>query len=138
MKKFLFLIFYWLLVPLAFATNGGTESTGKTELGNKGLKLFELESPLESKTIEQLLDQIILTITIIATPIAVLMIIVGAFQMLTAGGDPEKFSKGKKTILYAAIGFAILLIAGLLIRVVSEILGVRVLKVTPVGPGAEF
>lgn len=136
MKKFLFLIFYWLLVPLAFAQDA--QSTGKGKLGDEGL-LFKLENPLKSQSITELLDKIIFTLTyVIAAPIAVLMIIVGAFQMLTAGGEPEKFSNGKKTILFAAIGFAILLIADLLISLVLEILGVNVTKVNPVGPGATF
>ncbi len=116
MKKFIFLIFYWVITPVALA---------QTELGGEGeLKIFDLENPLKSQTIEQLLDKIIFTLTyVIAAPIAVLMIIVGAFQMLTAGGEPEKFSKGKKTILFAAVGFAILLAADLLISLVLEILG---------------
>jgi len=48
----------------------------------------------------------------IALPLCTIMVLVGAFQMMTSAGDPEKFSKGRKTILYAAIGFAIALIAG--------------------------
>ena len=42
----------------------------------------------------------------IAIPITVIMVLVGAFQIMTAGGDPEKFSSGRKTITYAAIGLA--------------------------------
>lgn len=47
----------------------------------------------------------------IGGPICGILVIVGGFQMMTAAGDPEKFSKGKKTLLYAAIGFAVLLFA---------------------------
>jgi len=48
----------------------------------------------------------------IAIPLCAIMIIVGGFQMVTAAGDPEKFSKGRKTILYAVAGFAVILVAG--------------------------
>jgi len=47
----------------------------------------------------------------IAIPICSIMVLVGGFQMMTAGGDPTKFANGRKTILYAALGFAVVLIA---------------------------
>jgi Type IV secretion system pilin len=48
----------------------------------------------------------------VATPLCVIMVLVGAFQMMSAGGDPEKFSNGRKTLMYAAIGFVVALLAG--------------------------
>jgi hypothetical protein len=48
----------------------------------------------------------------IAIPLSAIIILVGGFQMMTAAGDPEKFSKGKKTLLYAVIGFVVILLAG--------------------------
>lgn len=58
----------------------------------------------------------------VAIPVCVIMVLVGAFQMMTAAGDPEKFSKGRKTIFYAAIGFAIALIAGGLASLIQSII----------------
>ncbi len=43
--------------------------------------------------------------------------------MLTAGGDPEKFTKGRKTITYAAIGVAVIILANAIIAVVKSVLG---------------
>jgi len=48
----------------------------------------------------------------VASPLAVIMVLVGAFQFITSAGDPEKVSKARKTIMYAAIGLAVALIAG--------------------------
>jgi hypothetical protein len=48
----------------------------------------------------------------IAIPLCGILILVGGFQMMTAAGDPEKFSKGKKTLLYTVIGFVVVLLAG--------------------------
>jgi hypothetical protein len=48
----------------------------------------------------------------IATPLATIMILVGAFQFMTAGGDAEKVTKARKTITYAAVGFALAILAG--------------------------
>lgn len=51
------------------------------------------------------------SLKLIAIPIVSIMVIVGAFQILTAAGKDEQISKGKKTILYAVIGMAIILIS---------------------------
>ena len=48
----------------------------------------------------------------IAIPVSVIMVLVGAFQMMTSAGEPEKISQAKKTMTYAAIGFGIALVAG--------------------------
>lgn len=122
MKKIVTIIYTFLLtVPSALATNGsrtGGRTPGTTDL-------FELPNPLQTTSIIDLLNTIIRSLTWVAAPIAVLMIIVGAFQMMSAGGDPEKFKTGRKTILYAAVGFAIFLMARLLIGITAELLGAK-------------
>jgi hypothetical protein len=50
------------------------------------------------------------------------MIVFGAFQILTAGGDPEKFSTGKKTILYAVIGYVIIWVGWGLTSIIEGVL----------------
>ena len=51
-----------------------------------------------------------------------LVIIYAAFQIMTAGGDEEKWKTGKRTILYAVIGYGIMLVARGLVVVISTIL----------------
>jgi hypothetical protein len=58
----------------------------------------------------------------IATPLATIMVLVGAFQMMTSAGDPEKFSQAKKTLTYAAIGFAIALVAGGVTSIIKNVI----------------
>lgn len=60
--------------------------------------------------------------TDIAIPLATIMVLVGAFQFMTGGGNPEKISKARKTILYAAIGFAVALIASGVSSIIKSIL----------------
>lgn len=113
---------YILITNLLFAKTIFAQS----RTGGKSGDLGALPNPLNVTNIADLLNKIINTITLyVAPPIAVLMIIVGAFQILSAGGDPEKFKTGKKTIVYAAVGFGILLIANLLIGLIKEILGAK-------------
>jgi uncharacterized membrane protein YidH (DUF202 family) len=58
----------------------------------------------------------------IAIPLSVIMVLVGAFQMMTSAGEPEKISQAKKTILYAAIGLAIAIVAGGITTLLKNIL----------------
>lgn len=58
----------------------------------------------------------------IAIPLSVIMVLVGAFQMMTSAGEPEKISQAKKTMTYAAIGFGIALVAGGITTLLKSIL----------------
>lgn len=52
--------------------------------------------------------------------ISVIMVLVAAFQYVTAGDDTEKTSKARKTITYAAIGIAVALLAESIPSIVSD------------------
>ena len=56
----------------------------------------------------------------IAAPLSVIMVLVGAFQLITSSGDPEKVSQGRKTILWAAVGLAIALLAGGAVSIIKS------------------
>ena len=72
-----------------------------------------LTNPLEGScgSVSACADKIITLLQEIAVPILAIMVLYGGFQMMTAGGDPEKFKSGRSTLLYAAIGFVIVLAA---------------------------
>jgi hypothetical protein len=59
----------------------------------------------------------------LAMPLCGIMVIIGGFQMMTAAGDPAKFSRGKKTFIYAAVGFVIVLFASSIVPLLKSILG---------------
>ena len=59
----------------------------------------------------------------IVTPLCAIMVLVGAFQMITSAGDPEKFTKGKYTLAYAAIGFVVALAAGGVTSFIKSLFG---------------
>jgi hypothetical protein len=47
----------------------------------------------------------------LAIPLCAIMVLIGGFQIITSAGNPEKFKSGRNTILYAAAGFAVVLLA---------------------------
>ena len=55
--------------------------------------------------------------------VAVLLAIIGAFNILTAGGSPEKVNTGRNYIMFAAIGLAIAFIARAVPSIVKAIMG---------------
>ena len=95
-------------------------------LGTTGIAFADdisLSNPLSCDDLTCVAGKIVSFLYTIAIPITVIMVLVGAFQMMTSGGDPQKFSDGRKTITYAAIGFAVILIAGSLVTLIKNILG---------------
>jgi type IV secretory pathway VirB2 component (pilin) len=63
------------------------------------------------KTLEEILTQIKDTLRNLGYVICAIFMMVGGYQMVTASGDPQKFETGKRTLLFAAIGFIIILAA---------------------------
>ncbi len=70
-----------------------------------------------------LLDRISTFLIAVSIPIAGLMILWAAYQILTAGGDPAKFDRGKKTILYTIIGLVVILLSKGLVTIIKALLG---------------
>ena len=76
----------------------------------------------ERSDVPGLLKSIVNWLIEIGAIVAVGMVIWGAFQMMFAGGDPEKFKTGRNTIFYTVVGYAILLIGWGITAIVKELL----------------
>jgi len=57
--------------------------------------------------------------------LALVIIIIGGIQYMTAGGADEKVQKAKKTIITGLIGAAIILLAGIILDTLAKFLGVN-------------
>lgn len=80
-----------------------------------------LPNPLgTTSTPAELLDKILTFLLQIGGVVAAIMVIVGAFQMLFAAGDPEKFITGRRTVIYTAIAYGILLMAKGVVLVIKD------------------
>ena len=90
--------------------------------GGSGGGSVVINPPTSMTTIPQLVTSITNYIAfVISPPLIVLLIIFGAFQMLTAGGEPEKFANGRRTILYAIIGYVVIVVAAALVGLIQSI-----------------
>ena len=86
---------------------------------------IEFQNPLQYDTFGELVDAIMNFIFVLAIVAAPLVIIIGALQLLTSGGDPKKTGAGKNMITYALIGLAIILLARGLIAMIQQAIGVQ-------------
>lgn len=84
----------------------------------------EITNPIKYDTFAELIEGILDFIFRIALILTPLLIIIGAFYIITAVGDPEKIKTGKRVIIYTLIGFLIIIIARGLIALVQSIIGV--------------
>ena len=74
--------------------------------------------------VNELIKQVINIISAIVGVIAVVMIIIGGFRYITSGGQPDKVTSAKNTILYGLIGLVIVALAQVIVQfVLTKITG---------------
>ncbi|MBU4078277.1 pilin, partial [Patescibacteria group bacterium] len=83
----------------------------------------QYDNPLTWSDVPELLQQTIETIFGMLMALAVLIIIIGGYVMVTSGGIPLRFDKGKKIVIWALIGFAVSAVSRGIIALVEMIIG---------------
>lgn len=96
---------------------------GFEDPGNASGSSFRLDNPLKAQSVTKLIASIVQFLKMVAGSILVVIILFGAFQIMTSSGNPENIKKGRNTIVWALIGFAIILLASGLGAVIAGILG---------------
>ncbi|MDP3729736.1 MAG: hypothetical protein Q8R26_03270 [bacterium] len=91
--------------------------------GGSRSNVVTIPNPLGVNSIAALIDRIATWLLLIGAPILTLMIIIGAFQILIAGGKPENIIKGRHTITYAVVGYALLLLSTGVTSIIKSVLG---------------
>ena len=82
-----------------------------------------IPNPLTATSFTDLIGGIIVWIRNIGVVIAVIAIIYAGFLFMTSGGNEEKVTTAKKTLVWALIGLAILIMGGAWISLIENILG---------------
>lgn len=115
-------IFFSQITPVALADVSPNIAAGLCT----GANLVFTENPTQSCSssgnanarINNLIHEIINTLSVIVGVVAVIMIIVGGFRYITSGGSDTGVTGAKNTILYAIIGLIIVALAQVLVRFV--------------------
>jgi len=79
--------------------------------------------PLRGQDFTSITNTVVDGLIAIGTPVAVLMILIGGFQMLASGGNEEKFKSGKQTVTYALIGYGTIWLAKGAVTIIKSIVG---------------
>lgn len=68
--------------------------------------------------VNTIIRQVINVFSVVVGVVAVIMIIVGGFRYITSGGQAEKITSAKNTILYAIVGLIIVALAQIIVKFV--------------------
>lgn len=75
------------------------------------------------RTIGQLAETVIKILLAVAGVAAVLFIIIGGMQYITAGGNEEQAEKGRKALINAVIGLVVVIMSYVIVNVIVNLLG---------------
>lgn len=87
--------------------------------------VIEIQNPLKAEEFEVIVDNIINFLFKIAIVLAPLMLVIGGALFVTSGGNLAQTERGKNIILWAAVGFFILLLAKGIIALIESLLEVK-------------
>ena len=121
-------LFLKIFSATAFAQyiyTGSSPSRGSLLRGSTGVGNFgagnELPNPLGVTNLSGVIPKLLNGITLLAAPIVVAMVLWGAFQIIISAGSPEKLRKGGMTVLWAAVGFGLLLLANGAVAIIQSL-----------------
>jgi hypothetical protein len=81
-----------------------------------------ITNPLKWDSVTGLLSGIGVFLIELSIPLVTIMILWGAWQLLMSAGDPAKVKAGKQTIIYAILGFVVVLLASSIPMVIDSII----------------
>jgi hypothetical protein len=127
-------LIYLLTGGLIYAATPATSKTPEFSVG--------IVAPAQGIDPQTRLGTIISNVLTIVFSVAALMVlimlIIGAFNWITSGGEKEKIGKARDRIINALIGLALLALAFLIVRVVGTLLNIDLLNLAlpALGPAA--
>lgn len=107
-----FWVFIWLGLQASQVLAATSTSGGGIQIAN----------PLGCAQVTDCIQSILNGLIYLAAPIVAIMVLVGGFQIMASGGNEEKLKTGKNTILYAVIGYAIILLASGVAAVINDVI----------------
>ena len=101
-----------MIVPRAMAQLGPPPGSGNG---------IQISNPLGCSDWAACIKSVLGGLALLATPVVGIMILVGGYQIMASGGNEEKLRKGKNTIIYAVVGYAVILLASGVAAVIQSV-----------------
>ena len=108
----------WLLYWLGLQASQALAQVGSPP-PNSGLTI---QNPLSCDEATECVQSFLGALIWLAAPIAAVMVLIGGYQILASGGNEEKLRSGKNTIIYATVGYAVILLASAVVAVIRSVL----------------
>lgn len=91
------------------------------------IEVVSLQNPLDIKTDDPavIIGIVIQAFLGIVGSVALVMMVYGGFQWLTAAGNEEKIKKGTQTMLWSVVGLVLVFASYLLVSTIFTVLGVN-------------
>lgn len=80
-----------------------------------------IDSPVKWNDLEQLINALIDFVFYLTVIILPGVIMYGGIRMVISRGDPKEFEEGKKILIWAGIGFVIMLLAKGMVKFIADI-----------------
>lgn len=84
-------------------------------------------APAKFSSFQSILNIVVPNMILGASLLFLAMLLLGAFQWLTAGDNPENLKKSSKTLTFAVIGLAIVIVSFTVVKLIGLILQVNIL-----------
>ncbi len=85
-----------------------------------------MEEPAKLTDLEIYFGRIIQTLLELGGIALLVIIIIGGFKYITAGGNPQQAESAKKTLTYAIGGFVLLALSFLILKLIEQFTGAKV------------
>jgi len=86
-------------------------------------EIIQIQNPLIATSFEAIIDNIIDFIFKIVIVLAPLMVVIGGFLFVTAGGNIQQITQAKNLLIWTAVGFLVVLLSKGIIGIIETILG---------------
>lgn len=97
--------------------------------GQGGSVISKVSDWIENRDWGQLITWGLSVAMVIALIVMLVRIVMGAYKIITAGGNPKSITEGKDMIVWAIVGVLILSSAYAVLQLVQAILGVNIIEV---------
>ena len=127
-KTLLPLLIGFSATPLAaLAQFGGTSTSSSSSSSSSGGSSFvtTAPNPLPFTSIPEFLCRGAYALFWFSLPLAVLAVLIAAVLLITSSGNPQRLQRAKDALLFAIIGWVVVLLSGALGMVIANFLGAQ-------------
>ncbi len=110
-RIFAILVYFFLLLVPAFT------------YAQPGPVVIDIPNPLNTTSFTDFIDNLIDFLFAVSIPLTILVILWAALLFITSGGNEKKLGQAKAALLWAVVGFAIMLVSKGIVAVICDFFG---------------